>query len=184
MDYIKNVIVNSSSPVTSLTYASFKVAPVLLYIFAYSFASFTNITIFLIIIKSIDFYATQNIFGRKLVGLRWSYDVDFKYESYKQYNLTEYGNALDSVVFWYSMYISLLLWGLFAVVSLFGFKFFYFFIVLYCLFLEIYQYRGYRGAFYYDPVTQQKTSENKGAVDIMDLLKGWGTVTTLFQRDQ
>lgn len=183
MESIKNTILQSSSPVISLSYISFKLAPVLIYILAYNFASFTNITILLIIMKSIDFYVSQNIFGRKLVGLRWSYDTDFKYETYKQYNLKEYGNKLDSVVFWYTMYASLLIWGLFAVVSLFGFKFIYFFIVLYCLSLEVYQYNGYRGAYYFKPENEQGSNGNNGAVDIMDLLKGFGNVTTLFQRE-
>ncbi|XBW36183.1 hypothetical protein QEN19_001763 [Hanseniaspora menglaensis] len=183
MDSIKNTILKSSSPVTSIAYISFKIVPVVVYVLAYNFASFTNITILLIILKSVDFYAAQNIFGRKLVGLRWSYDTDFKYESYKQYNLKEYGNALDSILFWYSMYISVFAWSVFAIVSLFGFKFIYFFIVSYCLFLDLYQYMGYRGSYYFKPENEQGSSTVAGAVDIMDLVKNFGNFTTLFQRD-
>lgn len=173
---LKNTVVNSTSPVVSSSYILIKTTSILTYLLAYSFGSFTNITILLIIIKSVEFYSIQNIFGRKLVGLRWSYDKDFKYESYKQYGLEEFGDPLDRVIFWYGMYLTIALWLVFSITTLFGFKFIYFFIVLYCLFLELYQYYGFRGCYNY-----KGNDEAKQGVNIMDVLNKYGNVASFFQ---
>ena len=178
LESFKNTVVNSTSPVVSSTYILFKISPIIIYLLAYNFASFTNITILLIIIKSMEFYAVQNIFGRKLVGLRWSYDKDFKYETFKQYGLEEFGNSLDKIIFWYGMYLTILLWLVFSITTLFGFKFIYFFIVLYCLFLEVYQYYGFRGSYYHKDETN---NENGQGVNIMDVLSRYNNLTSFFQ---
>ena len=178
VESFKNTVVNSTSPVLSSSYIVFKTAPILIYLLAYSFGSFTNITILLIIIKSMEFYTVQNIFGRKLVGLRWSYDKDFKYESFKQYGLEDFGNPLDKIIFWYGMYLPIALWLVFCITTLFCFKFIYFFIVLYCLFLEVYQYYGFRGCYYHK---DESSNEAKQGVNIMDVLGKYNNLTSFFR---
>ena len=69
----ERVVQGSLHPTAAFFHVFFKVAALLLYLFANLFFadSFVLVFVFLIILLSCDFWTVKNISGRLLVGLRW-----------------------------------------------------------------------------------------------------------------
>ncbi|CAJ0752037.1 6567_t:CDS:2 [Entrophospora sp. SA101] len=73
-------------------------------------------------IKAFGNNRVKNVTGRLLVGLRWWNDIQedgtnvWKFESHDP---TKPTNPTDSRVFWFSLYLTLVLWLIFAFLSLF-----------------------------------------------------------------
>lgn len=71
----------------------------------------------------VDFWLTKNIVGRKMIGLRWSFDDDqygierFKFEG--RLNDEEYVSSLGKKLFWIIQTVYLIIPFLFLVVYIF-----------------------------------------------------------------
>lgn len=138
-DHIKNfynTILKSSHPLLLTAHLAGKVAPILFYVLGSLFLGFTPQFIVVVLLLAQDFYLTKNISGRRLVQLRWWYDPSsegiraFIFESYKQYEPGPPINAIDSKLFWWSMYVTPLVWCVFAFLCIIRFKLFYLLLVL------------------------------------------------------
>lgn len=67
----------SDHPTAALFHFGLKAAPVLLYFFAGIFVrSQWTIPELIILVGAVDFWATKNVTGRLLVGLRWWEEID------------------------------------------------------------------------------------------------------------
>ncbi|KAF2875033.1 golgi apparatus membrane protein-like protein tvp23 [Massariosphaeria phaeospora] len=119
----------SSHPITLLTFLSFRVSSLLVYLFGLLFTSnFVMIFIITILLLASDFYYLKNIAGRRLVGLRWWNEVDsgsgdsrWVFESADPESRVI--NATDRRFFWIALYAQPVLWVLLAVVALVSFEF-------------------------------------------------------------
>ncbi|KAK0730632.1 Golgi apparatus membrane protein tvp-23 [Lasiosphaeris hirsuta] len=119
----------SSHPITLLTFLSFRISSLLVYLFGLLFTkNLVMIFIITILLLAADFYYLKNIAGRRLVGLRWWNEVDPSTgDSHWVFESSEPGtkiiNPTDSRFFWLAIYAQPLLWILLAIVALFSFKF-------------------------------------------------------------
>eukprot|EP00049_Salpingoeca_infusionum_P006354 m.105609 g.105609 ORF g.105609 m.105609 type:complete len:184 (+) comp13282_c0_seq4:16-567(+) len=111
---------------------AFRVGAVLAYIFCTLFSdSFVLNFVTIILLMSFDFWTVKNVSGRKLVGLRWWNQVDeqgntkWKFESKKNFT----PNASEARLFWWSLYIFLGIWIIFALLALIRLKFAYLLVV-------------------------------------------------------
>ncbi|KAK5655030.1 hypothetical protein OQA88_6789 [Cercophora sp. LCS_1] len=133
----------SSHPITLLTFLSFRISSLLVYLFGMLFTdSLVMIFIITILLLASDFYYLKNIAGRRLVGLRWWNEVDPNTgDSHWVFESSEPGtkvvNSTDSRFFWLAIYAQPLLWILLAVVALFSLKFIWLPLVVIALVLTI-----------------------------------------------
>lgn len=86
---------------------------------------------FIIIFQAMDFWTVKNVTGRILVRLRWWSELDelgqekWVFESNDDPESRKEIGATDSFVFWAGLYLTPLVWGVFAFMDLLGFKFFW-----------------------------------------------------------
>ena len=86
------------------------------------------IFIFVVILNSLDFWFVKNVSGRILVGLRWWNEVKedgtevWRFESSHEVK----ARSIDTTIFWMSLYIAPLFWGIFIVLELIGLKIMWF----------------------------------------------------------
>ncbi|KAF3762492.1 Golgi apparatus membrane protein tvp-23 [Cryphonectria parasitica EP155] len=119
----------SSHPITLLTFLSFRVASLLVYLFGLLFTqNLVLIFIITILLLAADFYYMKNIAGRRLVGLRWWNEVDpSSGDSKWVFESSEPGtktiNPTDSRFFWLANYVQPLFWVALAVLALVRFMF-------------------------------------------------------------
>eukprot|EP00121_Abeoforma_whisleri_P003692 Awhi_evm1s3324 len=95
---------------------------------------------------SFDFWTVKNVTGRLLVGLRWWNHVrsdgtsKWIFESRKDnYQV----NALESTIFWTTIYVTPVIWGFFFFTALIGLKFSWLTIVSVALMLNVANVIGY-----------------------------------------
>jgi len=105
----------SKHPMVAFFHLFFKAFSLFMYIFGSYFTSnYIVIFVVCIIALAFDFWTVKNISGRLLVGLRWWSSIkddgsnEWIFESLQ--DMTEI-SAMDSRVFWWGMYASILLWG-------------------------------------------------------------------------
>ncbi|OTA57647.1 DUF846-domain-containing protein [Hypoxylon sp. EC38] len=118
----------SSHPITLLTFLSFRISSLLVYLFGMIFTNnMVLIFIVTILLLAADFYYLKNIAGRRLVGLRWWNEVDpstgdsrWVFESSDP--ATRQINATDSRFFWLAIYAQPVLWVALAIFALVSFK--------------------------------------------------------------
>lgn len=150
-------ILKSSHPLLLSIHLAGKLAPILLYVLGSLFMGFTPHFIVVVLLLAGDFYLTKNISGRKLVQLRWWYDPSsegfraFIFESYKQYAPGPPINPIDSKLFWWSMYLTPLVWGVFAFLCVIRFKLFYLLLVVVGLVLTSWNTYGFHCCEGWDP---------------------------------
>ncbi|KAF2482515.1 hypothetical protein BDY17DRAFT_298655 [Neohortaea acidophila] len=136
----------SANPITLLTFLSFRISSLLVYLLGLLFTSnFVLIFIICILLLSFDFYYVKNIAGRRLVGLRWWNEIDqngngkWVFESAPQPN--EPGgklvNATDKRFFWLALYAQPALWVALAVVAVVRLEFIWLTLVVIALVLTI-----------------------------------------------
>ncbi|KAI2472781.1 DUF846-domain-containing protein [Annulohypoxylon bovei var. microspora] len=119
----------SSHPITLLTFLSFRISSLLVYLFGVLFTdNMVLIFIVTILLLAADFYYLKNIAGRRLVGLRWWNEVDpssgdsrWVFESSDP--ATRQINPTDSRFFWLAIYAQPVLWVALAVLALIRVKF-------------------------------------------------------------
>lgn len=103
--------------------------------------------IFIIIFAAIDFWVVKNITGRLLVNLRWWSEIDedgnenWVYESNDDEG-KEVGTT-DSWVFWSALYLTPIIWGLFAIMDFLSLKFFWMNVCIICATLSSINVSGY-----------------------------------------
>lgn len=142
MDSVKNfynTILASSHPAILSVHLFGKAAPIVFYLIGSWFLSSTAQFIVVILLLAVDFYFTKNINGRKLIQQRWWYDVTgddtttFRFESYKEYpeHQSPPINPIDSKLFWWALYLSPVIWAVFAFLCLLKFEFIYLLLVLF-----------------------------------------------------
>jgi hypothetical protein len=121
----------SAHPITLLTYLSFRIGSLLMYLFGVLFIrNFVLVFILTLLLLSLDFYYLKNIAGRRLVGLRWWNEVNtstgdshWVFES-REVNVGmsggggERGNMTDKRFFWLGMYVVPALWVGLAVLAI------------------------------------------------------------------
>lgn len=109
----------SKHPTAIFFHLFFKVAAALVYLFCTLFSdNFIISFIVCLLLLSFDFWTVKNVSGRLLVGLRWWNDVreDGTTEWMFESKSTDFVvNKTDSKVFWWSTYLSPLLWLLFGI---------------------------------------------------------------------
>ncbi|CAB4255732.1 similar to Saccharomyces cerevisiae YDR084C TVP23 Integral membrane protein localized to late Golgi vesicles along with the v-SNARE Tlg2p [Maudiozyma barnettii] len=154
MEHIKgfyNTILKSSHPITLSLHLAGKAFPLVFYLLGDWFTGFTAQFIVIILVLAFDFYFTKNISGRKLVQLRWWYDstvtrtTTFVFESYKQYPADGHViNPIDSKLFWWSMYLTPVVWLVFGLLCLLRLKLFYLLVVAVAVCLTGWNTYGFR----------------------------------------
>ena len=86
------------------------------------------IFIFVVILNSLDFWFVKNVSGRILVGLRWWNEVKedgsevWRFESSHEVK----SRSIDTTIFWASLYIAPVFWGIFLFLELIGLKLMWF----------------------------------------------------------
>ncbi|XP_024373844.1 Golgi apparatus membrane protein-like protein ECHIDNA [Physcomitrium patens] len=100
-------------------------------IFIQSFVIQFVVTVFLI---ALDFWTVKNVSGRILVGLRWWNEVDeqgqsvWHFESLDQQTL-ETLNKKDAWLFWWTLYLTPMVWVALGIVAVIKFNFDYLLVV-------------------------------------------------------
>eukprot|EP01128_Nolandella_sp_AFSM9_P006891 TRINITY_DN363_c0_g1_i2.p1 TRINITY_DN363_c0_g1~~TRINITY_DN363_c0_g1_i2.p1 ORF type:complete len:186 (+),score=38.46 TRINITY_DN363_c0_g1_i2:217-774(+) len=110
--------------VTTVFHLAFKIASVVLYLFASLLfkGDFVVPFIICVILVAVDFWITKNISGRLLVGLRWWNEVkddgtnEWIFESLEK---TAVINPVESKVFWGSLFLYPAFWLAFLLANIF-----------------------------------------------------------------
>ena len=90
------------------------------------------IFIIVVILNAFDFWYVKNVSGRILVGLRWWNEVRddgtevWIFESDYEKRAT----SIDTTLFWSSLYIAPLFWGIFLIIELIGLSLMWFLVCL------------------------------------------------------
>ena len=90
------------------------------------------IFIIVVILNAFDFWFVKNVSGRILVGLRWWNEVRddgtevWIFESDYEKRAT----SIDTTLFWSSLYIAPLFWGIFLIIELIGLSLMWFLVCL------------------------------------------------------
>ncbi|CCK71705.1 Tvp23p KNAG_0H02900 [Huiozyma naganishii CBS 8797] len=171
MEQIRNfyeTILKSTHPFTMAVHLAGKAAPIVFYIVGPLFLGFTAQFIIIILLVAFDFYVSKNISGRKLVQLRWWYDAtnknnsNFTFESHKQYTTGPPISAIDSKLFWWSMYLTPVVWFVFGILCLLKLRLFYLILVVMVVFLTGWNAYGFRCCDRWDPQTNSDGNEGNG----------------------
>eukprot|EP01089_Gocevia_fonbrunei_P015684 TRINITY_DN4653_c0_g1_i1.p1 TRINITY_DN4653_c0_g1~~TRINITY_DN4653_c0_g1_i1.p1 ORF type:complete len:219 (+),score=31.87 TRINITY_DN4653_c0_g1_i1:32-688(+) len=110
-------------PVAVFFHIIFKIAALVLYLFAKWFLSSGFVTWFIVIILILaaDFWTVKNVTGRLLVGLRWWHYVKedgsnvWVFESAKERG--SFVNSVEGIIFWASLVGVVPIWTLFGIVA-------------------------------------------------------------------
>eukprot|EP01122_Echinamoeba_exundans_P010901 TRINITY_DN4186_c0_g2_i1.p1 TRINITY_DN4186_c0_g2~~TRINITY_DN4186_c0_g2_i1.p1 ORF type:complete len:223 (-),score=43.40 TRINITY_DN4186_c0_g2_i1:145-762(-) len=113
-------------PIATTFHLLWKVAALAVYIFGSLVFSGNSalVFVFCVLFVVFDFWTTKNVSGRLMVGLRWWNDVkpdgatEWRFESLEGKALI---NPWESRVFWVSTFVVSVVWGIFAVKTLFSF---------------------------------------------------------------
>ncbi|KAL0364871.1 UNVERIFIED_CONTAM: Golgi apparatus membrane protein-like protein ECHIDNA [Sesamum angustifolium] len=104
--------------------------------------SFVIIFVVTVLLAALDFWVVKNVSGRILVGLRWWNEIDedgesvWKFECLDQESMARI-NKKDSWLFWWTLYLTAVLWIFFAIFSLVRLEADYLLVVGVCLTLSI-----------------------------------------------
>ncbi|PWA55635.1 hypothetical protein CTI12_AA424020 [Artemisia annua] len=134
---------NYANPRICFFHVLFKAGALAFYILsALFFDSFVIIFVVTVLLAALDFWVVKNVSGRILVGLRWWNEIDdngesvWKFECLDQESLARM-NKKDSWLFWWTLYLTAVVWIFFAIFSLIRFQADYLLVVGVCLTLSI-----------------------------------------------
>ncbi|KAJ4850638.1 hypothetical protein Tsubulata_023972 [Turnera subulata] len=143
MDLAQPPVENYANPRTCFFHVLFKAASLAFYILsALFFDSFVIIFVVTVLLAALDFWVVKNVSGRILVGLRWWNEINdlgesvWKFESLDQESLARM-NKKDSWLFWWTLYLTAVLWVILGIFSLIRFQADYCLIVGVCLTLSV-----------------------------------------------
>ncbi|KAG0604444.1 hypothetical protein M758_10G172700 [Ceratodon purpureus] len=132
-----------SHPMVSFFSVAFKFTAIGFYILCslviHNFVIQFVITVFLV---ALDFWTVKNVSGRLLVGLRWWNDINdegesvWHFESLDQQSLMALSKK-DSWLFWWSLYLSPVIWLGLGLIAIIKFNFDYLLVVVVALVLNI-----------------------------------------------
>ncbi|XP_031627991.1 uncharacterized Golgi apparatus membrane protein-like protein CG5021 isoform X2 [Contarinia nasturtii] len=112
-------------PYVTFFHLFFRGMAVVTYLFCgWLIKSFITSFVFVILLLSADFWTVKNITGRLLVGLRWwNYIDDEEGKSHWVYESRKGRvNAQEQRIFWLALVLFPMIWGLFFMFALIGFK--------------------------------------------------------------
>lgn len=167
-----------------------KAAPLIFYILGSLFLNFTAQFIVVVLLLTVDFYLTKNISGRKLVQLRWWYDPTtenaqtFKFESYKQYAPGPPINPIDAKLFWWSLYLTPIVWAVFAIFCVLRLKVLYLLLVGVAIALTGWNAYGFRNCDKWNPYAQSDTEGSwfqMPTIPVLENLQRYTAVQSFFQ---
>lgn len=118
---LSNAICHSSHPVAAFFHVAFKLAALLLYIFA-DVVGFEFVMTFVVLtlLLAFDFWTVKNVSGRLMVGLRWWNNIkddgssEWVYESARGQREVE---ALDWRIFWFGLFGGFVAWAFLLVIA-------------------------------------------------------------------
>ncbi|OAY42425.1 Golgi apparatus membrane protein-like protein ECHIDNA [Manihot esculenta] len=116
-----------ANPRVCLFHVLFKATSLAFYILSALFIdNFVIIFVVTVLLAALDFWVVKNVSGRILVGLRWWNEIDdmgesvWKFESLDQESLARL-NKKDSWLFWWTLYLTAVVWlvlGIFSLIRL------------------------------------------------------------------
>jgi hypothetical protein len=132
-----------SHPVAALFSVLFKASALIFYIvFSLFIDNFVIVFVITVLLVALDFWTVKNVSGRTLVGLRWWNEVDenghsvWLFESLDQQALDRLNNA-DSWLFWWTLYVTPVVWFALGIVAIVRFHFDYLLVVGVALVLSV-----------------------------------------------
>lgn len=189
MDQAKNfynTILKSSHPLLLSFHLAGKAVPIVFYIIGSMFLNFTPQFITVVLLLSFDFYLTKNITGRKLVQLRWWYDSTDVNKTLallsNRISSMRPGppiNAIDSKLFWWSMYLTPVIWGVFAILCLLRLKIFYLVLVIVAVCLTAWNTYGFRCCDKWEPANGQSGDQDANSWFPLPSLPGFDNLSRL-----
>lgn len=136
--------------VAQLFHVLFKALSITLYLLGNLLSTgFIILFVICVLLLAADFWTVKNITGRLLVGLRWwnnqssgtgTHGEEWVFESRPQHMEV---HPRDSWVFWTALYVTPVIWGLFAIGALFSLNFKWLLVVLSALSLSSANLIGY-----------------------------------------
>lgn len=133
-------------PKTVFFHLLFRTLALFYYFFCTWFSkSFVLNFIIVVLLVAIDFWTVKNITGRLLVGLRWWNKVaedgssEWVFEAKKNYT----PHSGEDSVFWWSLYLTPLIWVVFGILAILGMSFAYLLIVMIAISLSASNLMGY-----------------------------------------
>ncbi|KAL1809494.1 hypothetical protein DCAR_0729042 [Daucus carota subsp. sativus] len=134
---------NYAHPQICFFHVIFKASALAFYILsALFFDSFVIIFVVTVLLAALDFWVVKNVSGRILVGLRWWNEINdegesiWKFECLDQESLARM-NKKDSWLFWWTIYLTAVLWLILGIFSLIRFQADYVLVVGVCLTLSV-----------------------------------------------
>ncbi|KAL2632043.1 hypothetical protein R1flu_016729 [Riccia fluitans] len=133
---------NYANPLTAFFSVLFKAAALVFYIVLASFINnFIIVFVITVFLIALDFWVVKNVSGRLLVGLRWWNEINeegesiWRFESLEQQELDRL-NKKDSWLFWWTLYLTPVVWLALGIVALVKFSFDYLLVVAVALVLS------------------------------------------------
>ncbi|CAA3018038.1 Golgi apparatus membrane ECHIDNA [Olea europaea subsp. europaea] len=134
---------NYAHPWICFFHVVFKAAALAFYMLSAFFVdNFVIIFVVTVLLSALDFWVVKNVSGRILVGLRWWNEINedgesvWKFECLDQESLARM-NKKDSWLFWWTLYLTAVVWIFFGIFSLIRFHADYVLVVGVCLILSI-----------------------------------------------
>ncbi|GAA0161902.1 hypothetical protein Leryth_019735 [Lithospermum erythrorhizon] len=134
---------NYAHPQICFFHVLFKAAALAFYILSALFVdNFVIIFVVTVFLAALDFWVVKNVSGRILVGLRWWNEISdtgesiWRFECLDQESMARM-NKKDSWLFWWTLYLTAILWILLGVFSLIRFQADFCLVVGVCLTLSI-----------------------------------------------
>ncbi|KAL3902066.1 MAG: hypothetical protein SGCHY_000100 [Lobulomycetales sp.] len=122
----KTLLQQSAHPTALIFHLLFRTAALLIYFFGgWISLSYVFSFVVIVILLAVDFWTVKNVTGRLLVGLRWWNEVHEDGSSQWIFESRPDGseqsiNAIDSRIFWGSMYLTPVVWLLFGFLAIFN----------------------------------------------------------------
>ncbi|GAB0489101.1 hypothetical protein MMPV_000317 [Pyropia vietnamensis] len=144
---VQEILATSAHPTAAVFHVAFKLAAVASYLLLGLFTkSFVVHFVLTVTLLAFDFWTVKNVSGRLLVGLRWWNDVDedgagtWRFETIQNRNAL---NVTDGRIFWWSLYLTPIVWVLLGVVCVLKFNLSYLLLVVVALVLSFANIYGY-----------------------------------------
>ncbi|OBZ85821.1 Golgi apparatus membrane protein tvp23 [Choanephora cucurbitarum] len=144
---IRDYFEQSSHPVAAFFFLAFRLGALFMYLLGSIFTdNFTLVFVITILLLAFDFWTVKNISGRLLVGLRWWNEIQPDGSNkwvFESANPSRINNPADTRLFWWTLYGTPALWGLFAFSCIITLKFSWLIIVGVALVLNMANVYGY-----------------------------------------
>lgn len=137
----------ATNPVVCMFHIGFKGLSVFCFLFLNLFID-EEIATFLVVVilAAFDFWTVKNVTGRLLVNLRWWSEIDEYGEEnwiYESDDGKKRVGRTDSFIFWTALYLYPIVWFVFGLMDLIGFKFLWFILTMICFTLSFTNAQGY-----------------------------------------